>query len=75
MMTSKEYAKKIKKKNYDELIVLRDELVASIRRYEEGIPKDHEDWRQTPDPDVVYYHELQYLAQVYALLSEKFLKK
>ena len=75
MITSKQYLKKIKSKNYDELLVLRDELEASIARYERGIPKEDPSWQETPDPDVVYYHELQYLSVVYGLLSEKFLKK
>lgn len=75
MLTSKEYQKKIKKKTYDELLQLRDELMASITRYERGIPKEDAAWKETPDPDVIYYHELQYLAKVYELLAEKYLRK
>lgn len=75
MLTKKEYLKRLKRKSYEELLEEREKLLLSIAHYEQGIPKDNEIWNQDPDPDVIYYHNLQYLSEVYQLLSEKFLKR
>lgn len=54
----------------EEIIKERDKLIREIRRYEKGkIPK--EDYMMDPSPEVVYYCNNLYLAELCHLINEK----
>ena len=57
--------------SYKELIEIRDELLDSIKAYEAGDISE-EAKMICPSPDVMYQCELQYLAELFKLLAEKY---
>jgi hypothetical protein len=57
--------------SYKELIEIRDEYLDSIKAYEAGDISE-EAKMICPSPDVIYQSELQYLAELFKLLAEKY---
>ena len=57
--------------SYKELIEIRDELLDSIKAYESGDISE-EAKMICPSPDVMYQCKLQYLAELFKLLVEKY---
>ena len=54
----------------DRIIKERDQIIREIRRYEKGkIPE--EDYMMDPSPEVVYYCNNLYLAELCFLINEK----
>ena len=71
MMISPElYIEQYKNLTYKELLVVRDELIDDIHKFENGdIPKEAK--MIMPSPDTVYHCNLEYLSEVCALIVEK----
>ena len=75
MMVSPEgFVTEYKGKSYEELIVVRDDIIEKIKAFEEGtIPK--EEYHMNPSQSIQYSYNLQYLAGVCKLLQEAFEKE
>lgn len=72
MMISPEgFISQHRKDSYAELLVLRDELIADILRFEhKEIPE--EAWMVHPSPEVVYQCNLQYLARLCDFIADRY---
>ncbi len=75
MISPDRYAEQLKDASYLELIAERDELINSIRRFENnekaGI-RDPEEWHVSPTPVVRYQMYLNYLAEICRMMQEKY---
>lgn len=70
MIDPKTFRNQYKDATLEEIIKERDKLIREIRRYEKGkIPK--EDYMMDPSPEVVYYCNNLYLAELCHLINEK----
>lgn len=70
MIDSKTFRNQYKDATLEKIIKERDKLIREIRRYEKGkIPK--EDYMMDPSPEVVYYCNNLYLAELCHLIYEK----
>ena len=70
MMISPElYVEQLSDKKYEELLLIRDELIESVQSYEED---PYLETDIMPGPEVVYQCELQYLGKLCELIAEKF---
>ena len=72
MMVSPNYMKsEYEKLSYEELVEVREELLASIRAFEENKDGARE-YQVCPSPAVVYHSNLEYLGQLASVMAEKF---
>lgn len=70
MIDPKTFRNQYEDATLEEIIKERDKLIREIRRYEKGkIPK--EDYMIDPSPEVVYYCNNLYLAELCHLINEK----
>ncbi len=70
MIDPKTFRNQYEDATLEEIIKERDKLIREIRRYEKGkIPK--EDYMMDPSPEVVYYCNNLYLAELCHLINEK----
>ncbi len=70
MIDPKTFRNQYKDAILEKIIKERDKLIREIRRYEKGkIPK--EDYMMDPSPEVVYYCNNLYLAELCHLTNEK----
>ena len=60
-----------KNKSYRELLNVRDELIESLREYENS-SKTEASFLVEPSPDVVYQCHLEYLGKLCPLIADKF---
>ncbi len=58
-------------KSYKELIKIRDQLMRSVRRFENGRISEKEKMR-IPSPDTVYQMNLEYLSSLCKLIAEEY---
>ena len=74
MISPDSYISEFKDKPYDKLLVERDKLIRSIKKFEKeyGKEDDSDFVIMSPSPDVVYQMELEYLGKLAVLISEKF---
>ena len=73
MISPENYADRYKDMSYESLLKIRDVLIENIVEFENNKDKIVSDIIEHPSPDVVYSMNLQYLAQICNLLSEKFI--
>lgn len=57
--------------SYRNLLVLRDETAAAMKKYEDNAIDD-EAWSRSPNPDEIYQMQLLYMVEIYKLINEKF---
>jgi len=70
MIDPKTFRNQYEDATLEEIIKERDKLIREIRRYEKGkIPK--EDYMMDSSPEVVYYCNNLYLAELCHLINEK----
>lgn len=70
MIDPKTFRNQYEDATLEEIIKERDKLIREIHRYEKGkIPK--EDYMMDPSPEVVYYCNNLYLAELCHLINEK----
>ena len=75
MISPDGYIMHLKDSDYNELIRERDELIKSIREFEESEKKGDrsgEEWHICPSPEVRYQCNLEYLAKLCKLMNEKY---
>lgn len=70
MIAPETFAEMHKDDSYEELLRLRDEFLESIHSFEAA--DGNIEVKMMPSPDVVYQMDLEYLAKVCELISEKF---
>ncbi len=58
-------------KSYKELIKIRDQLMRSVRRFENGTISEKEKMR-IPSPEVFYQMNLEYLSGLCKLIAEEY---
>ncbi len=75
MISPDRYAEQLKDASYLELIAERDELISSIRNFENnekaGI-RNLDEWNVCPTPDVRYQMYLDYLVEICSLMQGKY---
>lgn len=75
MMISPEgFISQHRKKSYEELLALRDDLFADIQRFEHKEISEDE-WMIHPSPEVIYQCNLQYLARLCDFIAERYNKE
>lgn len=75
MMISPEgYADSLIDKSYEELIVIREELIEEIHIFENEKVINDELYMLSPSPDVIYQCNHLYLAKLCELIPEKYVK-
>ncbi len=74
MMISPEgFAEELSNRSYKELLVERDSLIEEIRRFEKSVDDcTGKGSLYHPSPEVKYQMNLEYLAQVCLLISQKY---
>ena len=74
MISPDYYIEQLKDRPYSELIEERDQLILSIREFEEAEKagdRSGDDWMIMPSPGTRYQMNLEYLSRLCAYMSEK----
>ena len=68
------FAEMQREKKYKELLEVRDELLRSVKSFEEDLFKGNIELFHViePDPELVYQFNMEYLGKVCELISEKY---
>ena len=69
LMSTATFIEENKDKSYEELIVIRDQLIDDIRYYETHAD-ENEEMMRFPSPRDVYLYNLEYLVGVCELISK-----
>ena len=71
MISPMSFQEEHKNDSYEELIAVRDSLIKDIKEFEDNNDSESE-WEINPSPDVVYQCNLEYLAKVCIMISDKY---
>ena len=71
MISPAGFAREHEGKSYEELIAVRDELMAKIKAFENGETPE-EDYLIMPSPDTRYWCNLKYMIEICKLVDEAY---
>ena len=72
MMSPKSYVDKLANKYYEELLEKKNKLIEEINESERVEQENTSDFFMSPSPDVRYQCNLEYLAELCILISNKY---
>ncbi len=72
MRDPREYAKQFENASYSEILKIKNELVSSIKDFENDKEKTGSEWKVSPGPDVLYQWNLEALGLIAPMVAEAF---